>query len=191
MKKMIVVLFCLVGSFVYFTFLCCSSTANVNNRPVWVNTVPSGCFVGISMIYPNEAQARSAAREDGIKQLIQYYGTTLNDKLKIYIGTHGDTGSTLISTMASEQFTELLTKGLAQSLSAREYYIEIQKNTVKKGYIAFALMQVDSSYLNRAAAGAAIEIGKKANLEPDAIKKIQMQRAAEFFSGNLSNVFDF
>jgi hypothetical protein len=172
-------------------------------RPSWVDNVPDTAsvqsFIGSAGRYATatgNTGARYYAEENGRTQLVAFYGTLLSDKARTYASTFGITSETLAPQVAGQQLNERIAQNVAQALAAREYYTEVyldQSN--REAYEVYVLMQIDKAIVRRVIDSYGQEQAdaykKRAAAEQDAARKQQLERAAEFFGGNLSSTLGF
>jgi hypothetical protein len=81
-------------------------------------------------------------------------------------------------------------------LAPREYYtLVFLDNTNREAFEVYVLMQVDKALVRRVIDNygqeQAADYARRAAAEQDAARKQQLERAAEFFGGNLSSSLDF
>ncbi|MDR0684885.1 MAG: hypothetical protein LBF83_07130 [Spirochaetaceae bacterium] len=165
-------------------------------RPGWVDTVPSSStvlnFIGASLRYATAAQARDNAQENGRRQLVDYYGTLMVNKGREYTATYGISSEVFSPQIAAQQLNERIAQNVAQALDAREFYTQVfLDDTNREAFEVNVLMGVDKSIVARVIDNygkeAAADLIKKAAAEQDARRREQMEKAAEFFGGNLSS----
>jgi predicted small lipoprotein YifL len=169
-------------------------------RPAWVDVVPSTpvtaqSFVGSAGRYATatgNTGARYYAEENGRTQLVAYYGTLLSDRARTYASTFGITSETLAPQVAGQQLNERIAQNVAQALGPVEYYTEVYLDqTNRESYEVYVLMQVDKAIVRRVIDNYGQEQAdaykRRAAAEQDAARKQQLERAAEFFGGNLSS----
>jgi hypothetical protein len=172
-------------------------------RPIWVDSVPDSpailSFVGSAGRYATATGgtgARYYAEENGRTQLVDYYGTVMANKARTYASTYGISSEVLAPQIAGQQLNERIAQNVSQALAPREYYTLVYlDNTNREAFEVFVLMQVDKALVRRVIDNygqeQAADYAKKAAAEQDAARKQQLQRAAEFFGGNLSSSLDF
>lgn len=172
-------------------------------RPAWVDNVPDSSstqsFVGSAGRYATatgNTGARYYAEENGRTQLVAFYGTLLSDKARTYASTFGITSETLAPQVAGQQLNERIAQNVAQALAAREYYTEVYLDqTNREAFEVYVLMQVDKALVKKVIDNygqeQAADYKKKAAAEQDAVRKQQLQKASEFFGGNLSSSLGF
>jgi hypothetical protein len=168
-------------------------------RPAWVDVVPvskeSLSFIGSAGKYATatgNSGARYFAEENGRTQLVDYYGTVMANKARTYAGTYGITSDVLAPQIAGQQLNERIAQNVAQALAAREYYTLVYlDSTNREAFEVFVWMQVDMALVRRVIDNygreQAADYAKKAAAEQDAARRQQLQKAAEFFGGNLSS----
>jgi hypothetical protein len=171
-------------------------------RPEWVDNPPvskdSLSFIGSSGKYATATGnqgARFFAEENGRTQLVDYYGTVMANKARTYAGTYGITSDVLAPQIVGQQLNERIAQNVAQALSPKSYYTLVYlDSTNREAYEVYVLMQVDMALVRRVIDNygkeQAADYAKKAAAEQDAARKQQLQKAAEFFGGNLSSTLD-
>jgi hypothetical protein len=172
-------------------------------RPVWVDNVPDSpstlSFIGSAGKYATATGnqgARYFAEENGRTQLVDYYGTVMSNKARTYAATYGITSEVLAPQIVGQQLNERIAQNVSQALAPREYYTLVYlDNTNREAFEVFVLMQVDKALVRRVIDNygkeQAADYAKKAAAEQDAARKQQLQKAAEFFGGNLSSSLEF
>ena len=172
-------------------------------RPAWVDAVPESsnvlCFIGSAGRYARatgNTGARHYAEENGRTQLVDYYGTVMANKARTHAATYGISSDVLAPQIAGQELNERIAQNVAQALTPREYYTLVYlDNTNREAFEVYVLMQVDKALVRRVIDNYGQEqasgYAKKAAAEQDAARKQQLERAAEFFGGNLSSSLDF
>jgi subtilisin family serine protease len=140
--------------------------------------------------------ARYYAEENGRTQLVDYYGTVMTNKARTYASTYGITSDVLAPQIAGQQLNERIAQNVSQALAPREYYTLVYlDNTNREAFEVYVLMQVDKALVRRVIDNygreQAADYAKKAAAEQDAARRQQLEKAAEFFGGNLSSILDF
>ena len=165
-------------------------------RPGWVDIVPSSPtdlnFVGTSLRYVTAAQARDNAQENGRRQLVDYYGTLMVNKGREYTATYGISNEVFSPQVAAQQLNERIAQNVAQAMDAREFYTQVfLDDTNREAFEVNVLMGVDKAIVARVIDNygkeAAEDLLRQAASEQDARRREQMEKAAEFFGGNLSS----
>ena len=166
-------------------------------RPDWIDNVPDSAalqsFVGTSLRMTRANLARNAAMEDGREQLIDYYGTLIENKARTHTATFGIANEVLSPQIAGQQLRNRVATNLSQALAARNYYTEVylMNNTNEEGFEVYVLMQIDKAivkrFLDNYGQEQAADLARKAAAEQDARRRQQLEKAAEFFGGNLSS----
>jgi hypothetical protein len=165
-------------------------------RPAWIDSVPRTTgflnFVGTSLRYATAAQARNNAQENGRQQLVDYYGTLMVNKGREYTATYGISNEVFSPQVAAQQLNERIAQNVSQALDAREFYTQVYlDNTNREAFEVNVLMEISNAIVSRVIDNygreAAEDLMKKAAAEQDAQRRQQMERAAEFFGGNLSS----
>jgi len=172
-------------------------------RPDWVDNVPDSpttlSFIGTAGKYATATGnqgARYFAEENGRTQLVDYYGTVMANKARTYAATYGITSEVLAPQIAGQQLNERIAQNVAQALAPRNYYTLVYlDDSNREAYEVYVLMQVDKALVRRIIDNygkeQAADYAKKAAAEQDAARKQQLQKAAEFFGGNLSSTLEF
>jgi len=168
-------------------------------RPDWVDNVPDSptklSFIGSAGKYATatgNSGARYFAEENGRTQLVDYYGTLMANKARTYAGTFGITSEILAPQIAGQQLNERLAQNVSQALAARNYYTLVYlDDTNREAFEVYVLMEVDKSLVRRVIDNygkeQAAEYAKRAAAEQDAARKQQLEKATEFYGGNLSS----
>ena len=172
-------------------------------RPGWVDSVPDTpqtlSFIGSAGRYATATGnqgARYFAEENGRTQLVDYYGTLMVNKARTYAATFGITSDVLAPQIAAQQLNERLAQNVSQALAPRNYYTLVYlDNTNREAFEVYVLMEVDKALVRRVIENygkeQAADYLKKAAAEQDAARKKQLEKAAEFFGGNLSSTLGF
>jgi hypothetical protein len=171
-------------------------------KPEWVYKVPVSTstlsFIGSAGKYATATGnqgARYFAEENGRTQLVDYYGTVMVNKARTYASTYGITSDVLAPQVAAQQLNERVAQNVSQALAPREYYTEVYlDNTNREAFEVYVWMEVDKALVRRVIDNygkeQAADYAKKAAAEQDAARRQQLQKAAEFFGGNLSSTLD-
>ena len=172
-------------------------------RPAWIDTVPDSptslSFVGTSERYATatgDRGARHFAEENGRTQLVDYYGTLMINKARAHAATYGITSDVLAPQIAAQQLNERLAQNVAQALAPRTYYTLVYlDNTNREAFEVYVLMEVDKALVKRVIDNygqeQAADYARRAAAEQDAARRQQLEKAAEFFGGNLSSTLEF
>jgi hypothetical protein len=165
-------------------------------RPEWIDTVPQVTnvlnFVGTSLRYATEAQARDNAQENGRRQLVDYYGTVMSNKAREYTATFGISSDVFSPQIAGQQLNQRIAENIAQALGARSFYTEVfLDDTNREAFTVYVLMEIEKARVANVLADVgqetAANLARQAAEEQDAARRQQMEKAAEFFGGNLSS----
>ena len=168
-------------------------------RPAWVDTVPDSqttlSFIGSAGRYATatgNTGARFYAEENGRTQLVDYYGTVMVNKARTYASTYGISSEVFAPQIAAQQLNERIAQNVSQALAPRSYYTLVYlDNTNRESFEVYVLMEVDKAIVRQVIDNygkeQAADLAKKAAAEQDEVRKQQMQKAAEFFGGNLSS----
>ena len=172
-------------------------------RPDWVDNVPDSpqklSFVGSAGRYATATGnqgARYFGEENGRTQLVDYYGTLMVNQARTHAATYGITSDVLAPQIAGQQLNERLAQNVSQALAPRSYYTLVYlDNTNREAFEVYVLMEVDKSFVRRVIDNygqeQAADYKKKAAAEQDATRRQQLEKAAEFFGGNLSSKLGF
>ena len=172
-------------------------------RPAWVDTVPDSpstlSFIGSAGRYATATGnqgARYFAEENGRTQLVDYYGTLMVNKARTHAATYGITSDVLAPQIVGQQLNERLAQNVAQALAPRSYYTLVYlDSTNREAFEVFVLMEVDKALVRRVIDNygqeQAADYARRAAAEQDATRRQQLERAAEFFGGNLSSTLGF
>jgi hypothetical protein len=172
-------------------------------RPEWVDTVPNSpatlSFIGSAGRYATatgNTGARYYAEENGRTQLVDYYGTLMVNQARTHAATYGITSDVLAPQIAGQQLNERIAQNVAQALAPRSYYTLVYlDNTNREAFEVYVLMEVDKALVRRVIDNygqeQAADYAKKAAAEQDAARRQQLEKAADFFGGNLSSKLGF
>ena len=167
--------------------------------PEWLSKIPvspiTQYFVGSAGRYAVETGntgSRFYAEANGRTQLAQYYSTLIEDKARSYAATFGLTGDTLSPQVIGQQLNVAITRNVVRELAPVEYYTEVFLDaTNRQAYQSFVLMTVDRKTVQRELDNygkqQAEEHLRKAAAEQDQALRIQHEKAASFFGGNLTS----
>jgi hypothetical protein len=204
MKKMAVLLIAVV-----FLGACGSSPvvkpskASEEKRPAWVDKPihfvgENLIWVGVSQESPNEILAKTSANMDAASQLLNYLSTLIDNKEHELLADNNSSPSSQeisqnhIATSSAERASASKLEGLTPNLAYWEYYDGDSNN---RGYYLW-YVQMQSArpdvekMLNAAGKIEAAKLKIKAAAEQDNQRKQQLEKAAEFFNGNLSSLLD-
>jgi len=172
-------------------------------RPAWVDSVPDSnallSFIGSAGKYATATGnhgARFFAEENGRTQLVDYYGTLMINQARTHAATYGISSDVFAPQVAGQQLNERIAQSVSQALAPREYYTLVYLDaTNREAYEVYVLMQIDKALVRRAIDNygqeQAADYARRAAAEQDAQRKLQLQRASEFFGGNLSSKLGF
>jgi hypothetical protein len=172
-------------------------------RPAWVDTVPDSpatlSLIGSAGRYVTATGnngARYYAEENGRTQLVDYFGTLMVNQARTASATYGITSDVLAPQIAGQQLNERIAQNVAQALAPRSYYTLVYlDNTNREAFEVYVLMEVDKALVRRVIDNygqeQAADYARKAAAEQDAARRQQMEKAAEFFGGNLSSKLGF
>jgi len=174
-----------------------------DQRPAWVDNVPDSpttlSFVGNAGRYAiatGNQGARFYAEENGRTQLVDYYGTLMVGKARTYAGTNGITSDVLAPQVVQQQLNERLAQNVSQALAPRNYYTLVYlDSTNREAFEVYVLMEIDKSLVRRVIDNfgneQAADYARRAAAEQDAARRQQLEKASEFFGGNLSSTLGF
>ena len=163
-------------------------------RPDWVDSVPITktelAFVGVSDQYATDAEARNAAQNNARNQLVHYYGTLMSDKGRTAKASYGITSDVFDPQIASQELEEYLSEGIAKQIAAKEFYTEVYLTTdTEYAYKVYALLPIEKKIADAAIKeylqNAADAYKAQAAAERDAEKRMQFEKASDFFGGTL------
>ena len=172
-------------------------------RPVWVDNVPDSptvlSFVGNAGRYATATGnhgARFFAEENGRTQLVDYYGTLMVNQARTHAATYGISSDVFAPQIAAQQLNERMAQSVSQALAPREYYTLVYLDTTnREAYEVYVLMQIDKALVRRTIDNygndQAAEYARRAAEETDRQRRQQLERASEFFGGNLSSKLGF
>jgi hypothetical protein len=172
-------------------------------RPEWVDEVPDTpqtlSFIGSAGRYATATGnqgARYFAEENGRTQLVDYFGTLMVNQARTHAATYGITSDVLAPQIAGQQLNERISQNVAQALAPRRYYTLVYlDSTNREAFEVYVLMEIDKGLVRRVIDNygqeQAADYKKKAAAEQDAIRRQQLEKAAEFFGGNLSSKLGF
>jgi hypothetical protein len=170
--------------------------ASEPQRPEWIDNIPQSnstlSFVGVSLRYTTEGQARENAREDGRRQLVDYYGTLMVNKGREYSATYGLSNEVFSPQITGQRLNERISQAVAQALGERRSYWEyFMDENNREYYVSYVEMQIEKARVARVidefGRQEAADLQKKADDEQDTRRRQQLEQAAEFFGGNLSS----
>ncbi|MCL2211195.1 MAG: hypothetical protein FWB95_04675 [Treponema sp.] len=172
-------------------------------RPDWVDEVPDSpttlSFIGSAGRYATATGnhgARYFAEENGRTQLVDFYGTLMANQARTHAATFGITSDVLAPQIAGQQLNERIAQNVSQALAPRSYYTLVYLDqTNREAFEVYVLMQIDKTLVARVIDNygreQAADYAKRAAAEQDAVRRQQLQKAAEFFGGNLSSTLGF
>jgi hypothetical protein len=169
-------------------------------RPDWVDNVPDSkekmSFIGTAGRYATVAETRTLAEKNGREQLADYYGTLVVNKARTFTATYGISSEVLAPQIAAQRLNESLAQNLAQALAPRNYYMLVYlDNTNREAFEVYVLMEVEKKIVRQLIDNfgkeQAADLAKRAAAEQDSARRQQLQKAEEFFGGNLSSTLDF
>ena len=173
--------------------------ASQAQRPGWIDEVSQSSttlsFVGISNRFSTESLARGDAQENARRQLVDYYGTVMVNKGREYTAAYGLANEVFSPQIVGQRLNERIAQALAQALGEHRVYWEyFMDENNREYYIVYVEMQIDKARVAKViddfGEEEAAELQRKAAGEQDAQRRQQLERAAEFFGGNLSSTLD-
>jgi hypothetical protein len=169
-------------------------------RPSWVDETPKDSrvqyFVGMSQRYATERDARNNAQEDARMQLVDYYGTVMVNKGREYTATAGISSDVFSPQTIGQRLNERIAQNVAQALGEAVYFTAVyfDDTTGREAFVVATRMEVAKSIVARTidAFGQeqAADLQKQAAAEQDRTRRQQLEKAAEFFGGNLSSTLE-
>jgi hypothetical protein len=165
-------------------------------RPAWIDSVPRTTgvlsFVGTSTRWATAADARNNAQENGRQQLVDYYGTLMVNKGREFSATYGISSEVFSPQIAGQRLNERIAQNVSQALGAQEFFTQVYlSDTYSETFEVNVLMEVSTALVSRViddyGKEEAADLAKKAAAERDAQRKAQLEKAADFFGGNLSS----
>jgi hypothetical protein len=172
-------------------------------RPTWVDSPrseSSATILAFSSAGPQYAASvqeartgQNGAQRDGQQQLIDYYGTLMASQGREYSANFGLSSEVFDPQSVGQEMREFISQNVAQALEAQEYYTEeyLDNKTGRTVYTVYALMTIErarvAKLIDDFGKQQAADYQAKAAAEQDEIKKQQLERAAEFWGGNLSS----
>ena len=172
-------------------------------KPEWTYEVPQSptilSFIGTAGRYATATGnqgARYFAEENGRTQLVDYYGTLMSNQARTHAATFGITSEVLSPQIAGQQLNERIAQNVAQALAPRSYYTEVYlDNSNREAYEVYVLMEIDKALVRRVIDNygqeQAADYSRRAAAEQDAVRRQQLEKAAEFFGGSLSSKLGF
>jgi len=172
-------------------------------EPEWVHRVPDSqtvlSFVGSAGRYATATGnhgARFFAEENGRTQLVDYYGTAMVNQARTHAATFGISSEVLAPQIVGQQLNERIAQSVSQALAPREYFTKVYLDaTNRESFEVYVLMSIDKALVRRAIDNygqeQAADYSRRAAAEQDAQRRQQLERASEFFGGNLSSRLGF
>ena len=169
------------------------------NRPAWVDYPPREplSFVGTSLRMSPVALSRDDAMENGRLAFIRFIGVEMVDKARSYAALHGIASEVLSPQIVSQTLNERIAHSISQGLIAKEFWTEVYiDNTHRENFQVYCLMQIDDKasirrILNNYGKDQADEYARQAAAEQDAARRMQLEKAREFFGNDLSSTLGF
>ncbi|GHV46928.1 hypothetical protein AGMMS49546_35830 [Spirochaetia bacterium] len=166
-------------------------------RPAWVDETPKDSkvqyFVGMGNRQYSVNEARNAAYEDARRQLVDYYGTVMVNKGREYTATLGLSSETFDPQTIGQRLNERIAQNVSQALGDWVFFTQVYFDDVKstEAYVVAVRGEVAKSIVARTidtfGQEQAADLKKQAAAAQDAVRRQQLEKAAEFFGGNLSS----
>jgi hypothetical protein len=171
-----------------------------SQRPDWVDETPKNSrlqyFVGMSQRYATERDARNNAQEDARMQLVDYYGTVMVNKGREYSATVGLSNEVFSPQTVAQRLNERIAQNVAQALGEPVYFTAVYYDdaTGREAFVVAARLEIEKALVARTidtfGKETAEDLQKQAAAEQDRTRRQQLEKAAEFFGGNLSSTLD-
>jgi len=168
-------------------------------RPDWVDSVPpdtptTKSFIGSAGRYATatgNTGARYFAEANGRQQLVSFYGTQIRNAAQSYSATYGLSSDILDPVTLEQEFSEWASQNVAQGLYPRNYYTEVYLDSSNRdSYEVYVLMEIDRALVTQVIDNYGREqaeaFAKRVEAEQNTVQRQLLQRAVEFFGGNLS-----
>jgi hypothetical protein len=169
-------------------------------RPDWVDETPKDSklqyFIGMGNRQYTTQEARNAAYEDARRQLVDYYGTVMVNKGREYTATVGLSSETFDPQTIGQRLNERIAQNVAQALGDWAHFTQVYFDDVKgqEAYVVSVRGEVSKAIVARTidtfGQEQAADLKKQAAAEQDRVRRQQLEKAAEFFGGNLSSTLD-
>jgi len=168
-------------------------------RPGWVDIPPREplSFTGTSLRMSTVALSRNDAMESGRRQFVDFIGVEMVNKARSYAASFGIANEVLSPQIASQELLERYSHNISQALIAREFFTEVYlDDKLREAYLVYCLMQIDDKafvarIINNYGKDQAAEYAKKAQAEQDAARRLQLEKARDFFGNDLSSTLGF
>ena len=167
-------------------------------KPRWVDT-PTGSdrtegkvsFTGVSRRFSRVVDARNDAMEDGRNQLVSFYGTAITLKGREHAALFGLSSDVFSPQTVGQRLNERIAQNVSQALAAEEYYTEFYLDSTNRNAVeVYIWCRIEASRVARViddfGRETVADYAERAAAEQDARRREQLDRAAEFFGGNLS-----
>ncbi|HON57735.1 MAG TPA: hypothetical protein PLJ38_12025 [bacterium] len=158
-------------------------------RPVWTVIEPEIegeylYFVGLSEMHATEQKARDAGMRNAVNNIVGYLGTTVKDKFESIITRFGLSSEIADPTTASRQYEQQVKENIANSVKAKEWYIEQWQTKNKQIYWkTYLLARVPKSSIEQSLQN---ETAKAKDKLKDALDKATNEKAKQQFNDALS-----
>ena len=167
-------------------------------KPRWVDT-PTGAdrsegkvsFTGVSRRFARVADARNDAMEDCRNQLISFYGTAMTVKGREHAALFGLSSDVFSPQTVGQRLNERIAQNVSQALAAEDFYTEFYLDSTNRNAVeVYVWSRIEAARVARViddfSRENAADYAERAAAEQDARRREQLDRAAEFFGGNLS-----
>ena len=168
-------------------------------RPAWVDYPPREplSFVGTSLRMSPVALSRDDAMENGRRAFIDFLGVEMVNKARSYAATMGIASEILSPQIAAQSLNERIAHSISQGLIPKEFWTEVYiDNAYRENFQVYCLMQIDDKasiarILNNYGKDQAEEYARQAAAEQDAARRVQLEKARDFFGNDLSSTLGF
>jgi len=141
-------------------------------------------FVGLSEMHATEQKARDAGMRNAVNNIVGYLGTTVKDKFESIITRFGLSSEIADPTTASRQYEQQVKENIANSVKAKEWYIEQWQTKNKQIYWkTYLLARVPKSSIEQSLQN---ETAKAKDKLKDALDKATNEKAKQQFNDALS-----
>jgi hypothetical protein len=158
--------------------------------PEWMYEMPKDkdvqYFIGMGNRQYAEVEACNSAYEDARRQLVDYYGTIMVNKGREYTATAGLSSKAFDPQTIGQCLNECIAQNLSQALGDWAHFTQVYFDDVKsqETYAVTVRGEVAKSIVARTIDTFGQE---QAAAEQDRESRQQLEKAAEFFGGNLSS----
>jgi hypothetical protein len=169
--------------------------ARADSRPAWTNKEEPDAsgktltFVGVSLPYLTEREARDDAMRNATRRVVEYMGTEAESRFVEAKTSFGLSSAVLDPTVATKSFQQQLSTNVAKKLRASEWYIEREDTSKGRTFVAFVKAVIPASSVNESFQDTAKQnqddVQAKAQQTNDGKVKQQLDAAAKFW-GNMA-----